>query len=294
MGLYNLSTIKNMSISEKLEINIISLFDWGFLEAGAYFNVDIDQSGAYVDNMSILTKVTDVRGPTYWQGPKNWVFEDTIDSSGANTPAIIYVSGIENSGALVNYRDGRVLLGGTQAAGSVRAYFSYKWVNFTSTRKIEHLRRVQYRQTRTDLTGSSATPMSEINVPLPFVAFDVPPITKSKRYGIGLLSPKVYNHDVIAYVVGESHSDVSRICDTIAKQEGFIFDMFDPQLVHESGDYPLNMNGTINSGKTHNQLSALYPWCLLKINSAECTNGSFIHEHIYQATVKINTEMTIC
>lgn len=293
MGLQNVCRISNMSLSEKVEINLISIFDWGFVEAGGYFNIDIDQSGDYVNNLSVLHKVVDPRGTTKWQGPKNWVYEESADSSGVNCPPVVYVDGVLNTGVSINYRDGSVN-GISSGATDVRAEFSYKWVTFTSTRKVENLRRVQYRQNRTDLNNGENKGPAEIRVPMPFVAFDVPPISESYYYGLGMHSPKVYNHDIVAYVIGETHADVVRICDIIARQEGFLFETFDPQEVHASGDYPLNFNGTLNSGKNHDELADLYPWSTIRINSAECTNGAYIHEHIYQATVKLNTTIVSC
>lgn len=293
MGLQNICRVSNMSLSEKIEINLISMFDWGFIDHGGYINVNLNQSGDYVDNLSVLHKIVDPRGFTKFQGPKNWVYEESADSSGVNCPPTVYVASVLNTGVTINYRDGSVT-GISSGATDVRAEFSYKWVTFTSTRKVENLRRVQYRQNRTDLGNNENKAPSEIRIPMPFVAFDVPPISESYPYGLGLHSPKVYNHDIVAYVVGETQADVTRICDMIAMQEGYLFNTFDPQLVHESGDYPLNFNGTLNSGKNHDELVVLYPWATLRINSAECLKGAYIHEHIYQASISLSTTIVSC
>jgi hypothetical protein len=290
MGLQNICSLTNMSLSEKLEINIISLFDWGFIDKGGYFNVDIDQSGSYVNNLSVLNKVVDPRGFTVWQGPKNWVYEDGADGSGVNYPPVIYVDNVISTGVTINYRDGNVRTSGTPT--DVRAEFSYKWVTVTSARKVDMYRKVRYRSGRTDLEEINGP--TELFVPMPFISFEVPPITSSRPYGVGFFSPKVISHRITANVVGENHSDVTRICDLICKQEGFIFDMFNPQEVHASGDYPLNMNGTFNSGKNHDELVELYPWGNFKILSAEAEDATYIHENICEAKVRIRTEMLNC
>lgn len=294
MGLQNICSLSNMSLSEKVEINLISIFDWGFLDHGGYFNIDINQSGAYVDNLSSLEKVVDPRGFTVWQGQKNWVYESSADSSGVNSPPKIYVNNILQTGNYsVNYRDGNVkITSGTPT--DVKAEYAYKWVTVTSARKLENFRNIRYRNTRTDINNNQLAQAQEIFVPMPFVSFEVPPISSSKKYGIGFFSPRLIQHQINAHVVGETHADVVRICDIICKQEGFIFQTFDPQVVHNSGDYPLNLNGTLNSGKNHDQLSSLYPWNDIKIVSAEADDASYIHENICEAIVRINTEFLNC
>lgn len=293
MGLQNICSLTNMSLSEKIEINLISIFDWGFLDNGGYLNIDINQSGAYVNNLSALTKVEDARGFTCWQGQKNWVYEESADSSGVNCPPRIYTNNILYTGiCTINYRDGNVTF--PTAKTDVRAEYAYKWVTVTSARKVENFRSIRYRNTRPDINNGENKYPQELFVPMPFVSFDVPPITSSKPYGVGFLSPRLFKHRISAHVVGETHSDVMRICDIICKQQGFIFDTFDPQLVHNSGDYPLNFNGTLNSGKNHDELAALYPWSTIRIDSAEADNSSYIHENICEAIVTLNTTILNC
>ena len=82
MPLKNTCSVRSMGISEKVELNLISFFDYGFLDKGGYFNVDFAQSGDYVSDISSLTKIRDNRGFTYWAGPKNWVYESAADNSG--------------------------------------------------------------------------------------------------------------------------------------------------------------------------------------------------------------------
>ena len=43
MSLNNICNVANMSISEKLEANLIGLFDWGFVDNGGYINIDVNQ-----------------------------------------------------------------------------------------------------------------------------------------------------------------------------------------------------------------------------------------------------------
>ncbi len=296
MSLNNVCDISNMSISEKVEANLITLFDWGFIDKGGYINIDINQSGAYVNNRSLLNKITDVRGGVYWQGPENWIYESGVSNGTPNAPVTVYRNDVLDSSPIINYRDGRVVLSsGNSTATTVKASFSYKWVTFTSSRKANSVRRLQSRQTRTDITNGEMEIPPEIRVPLPCVTIDTPPISSSRPYGIlGRNLIKVYSHTNNIYIIGEAASDVVRISDYICAQEGTTFRAFDPQLVKNSGDFPLNFDGTINSGKNYDQLCNDYPWSSIEIMSAESIYSNYLGPNIYQASIRLKTEVVAC
>lgn len=285
-----------MSVSEKLEINLISIFDWGFVDKGGYINVEINQTGCYVTNQSLLIQTTDIRNSgVRWQAPENLVYESGVTHSPAPySPALIYKNNILDSGAVINYRDGVIIPTAGASGDIVKAKFAYKWVNFTSSRKTGNVRRLKYRHTRTDIDNGDVDLPNEISLPLPSVLFDVPPISSSRPYSLDRWGARIYTHNINVCVVGESASDVTRICDYICGQEGMSFSSFDPELVISSGDFPLNFDGTKNSGKNHNQLSTDYPWATINIISAEGLWGAYIHEHIYEANVRLKTELVAC
>lgn len=300
MSLNKVCSVSKMSVSEKLEANIISYLDWGFLDKGAYINVDINQTGCYVGNESLLIEVSDPRATgtdsIYWQAPENLVYESGVSSSPAPYfSPLIYVNNILDNSPYINFRDGKIRPSTTVTSGmTLKAKFSYKWINFSSARKSPNTRRVQYRHTRTDIDNGDIDVLRESFVPLPSVIVDVPPISSSKPYGLDRWGIRRYFHTINISVVGESASDVTRICDYICDQKGFTIPSFDPELVVAANDWPLNFDGTINSGKNHIQLANSYPWANIEIKDAEGIWGSYIHEHIYQANVRLKTELVAC
>lgn len=291
MALKNICDIANMSISEKLEDNLVALFDWGFVDKGGYINVDLNQSGCYIDNRSILNKINDPRysGVSVWEGVENWVYETGMSVGSGNSP-LIYLDGVLDTGniATINYKDGRVYTPTT--VEEVKAQYSYKWVTFTSARKSRWVRRVQYYSQRKN--DNHLPP--EINMPLPCVTIDVPPIGRSKAYGLGAQSPRVYNNFVHFTIFAENASDAVKIADYIAMQESYAFLTFDPEEVIASGDYPLNFDGSLNSGKNYDELCNTYCWNQVKFNSAEGTYGDYIGENLYLASVLVETELISC
>lgn len=285
MALRKVCDIRNLSTSEKVEINLISFFDYGLLEVGAYFNIDIGQTGDYVDDLSLLEKVTDVRGFTKWVGHKNWVYEEGADSSGVNFPPVIEVDGSGYALGEINYRDGYVY-NIPNSATSVRASYSYKWANVTSSRKSGVGRRLQYGYVDNSVN-------QENMVRLPVVAFEVPPTSSSKLYGLGG-TPHIKTYKVRCTIIAENDNDAIRLAEVIANQQNITINTFDPDEVAASGDFPLDFNGLYSSGKTHDQLASLYPWHGIYIKSIAGQNGRFINENLYEAILNINIEILNC
>lgn len=298
MSLHNVCSITDISISEKVEANLISFLDWGFVDKGGYINININQSGAYVDNRSILSKHEDPRTPSIktFKGPENWVYQTEVNSDPApNIVPLVYVNNTLDLSPVINYKDGLVTPSiNVPANGVVKASYSYKWVTFISSRKSGTSRRVDYRQNRTDLDDPNSDIISEIKIPLPCVSVDVPPVSKSRPYGLDRLGPRIYTFFVNLSIVGESASEASRISDYICLQQGTNFSTFDPRLVVIANDFPLNFNGTLNSGKNHQQLSEDYPWSTIYIEEAQAYNGAYVHQNIYESFVRLKLELVAC
>lgn len=294
MPLRNTCSIRLMGTSEKVETNLISYFDFGFLDIGGYFNIEVNESGDYVDNLSSLTKVVDNRGFTYWAGPRNWVYESGADNSGVNAPPQIYVNNSLYTLGTINYRDGYVY--NIPSSGtSVKAEFAYKWVSVVSAKKTGYGRIIKYGENRTDLDPIARSGAPETRISLPFVSFDVSSIGDSRPYGIGAeLTPMLYTYDIKATVVGESPNDVKRISDIIVKQQGYSINTFDPEEATASGDYPLNLNGTLNSGKTHDELASSYGWNQLFFEKIKAQDGPVLSNGMFQTIINIKAKTMGC
>ncbi len=295
MPLKNTCSVRSMGTSEKVELNLISFFDYGFLDKGGYFNVDFAQSGDYVSDISSLTKIRDNRGFTYWAGPKNWVYESAADSSGCNCPPAIKVNGAIYTSGIINYREGYVY--NIPSTGtSVQAEFSYKWISMVSAKKSGYGRAIKMETMRPDLDQIPRSGAPELTITLPFVSFDVPPISTSKPYGLGSYdgAPMEYSYKAKATVVGENPDEVKRISDIIVKQQGFCLNTFNPDEATASGDYPLYIDGRLNSGKSHDQLSAQYPWGQILLEDVKATDGPNLKNGLFQSIVTMRLKMVGC
>lgn len=297
-SLHNVCNVSDISISEKVEANLISFLDWGFVDKGGYVNININQTGAYVDNRSILQKYSDPRSPNakIYKGAENWVYQtDTSASPSPNIIPLVYVNNTLDPSPTINYRDGLVTPSiNIPTNAVVKASYSYKWVTFLSSRKSYNTRRFNFRQNRTDLNDPNGNVLAEMQIPLPCVSVDVPAVSKSRPFGIDRLGPRIYTFFVDLSVLGETASEVSRISDYICVQQGTNFSTFDPKLVVSANDFPLNFNGTLNSAKNHQQLSEDYPWSTIYIEQAEAYSGSYVHENIYESFVRLKLELVAC
>ena len=164
MPLKNICSVRSKGVSEKIETNLVSYFDFGLLDKGGYFNIEINQTGDYISNLSSLTKVVDNRGFTYWAGPKNWVYESGADNNGVNAPAQIYLngSGTPYISGIVNYREGHVYNLPSATTG-VKAEFSYKWVTVTSSNQSGYGRTIRNGYNRTDLNTIARSGAPELS-----------------------------------------------------------------------------------------------------------------------------------
>lgn len=287
MGLKRVCSVRNVGPSEKIEANIISYFDYEFLDNGAYFNVALDATGDYNSNLSSLSKVNDQRGFTYWAGPKNWVYESGADNSGVYAPAQIYVNGSGYSLGTINYRDGYVYNVPISATG-VKASYSYKWISFVSARKTGIGRKL----TTNSVQYSGINP--EIELSLPIVSIDVSPINKVIDYGLSADRIKKLEYDVKFTIISTSDSDVKRISDILVNQRNSYIDSFDPTIVKSSGDFPLTKNGIINSGKSHQELVELYPWNSIYILDASSKYSNSVIDGLSQCVVTMKIETPNC
>ena len=287
--LKNISSVADQSASEMIKTNLISFFDLGFLNAGGYINIDFGQLNASGTDISLLRKIIDKRfsDKEVWQGAENWLYESDI-TSGTPMVTAVTINGTPVVDPEIDYTNGRVLL--PTGATNVRARYSYKWVTFTSSQdSLSPLRISDYSS-----KSKNQTP-AEVILPLPFVSFHVPPISKSKINGLNRnYDSKTITHNIIVEVFGQSPSETQRISDIIANQSGHSMPMYCINSAGLADDLPLNFDGTLNSGKNHLQLFEDYPWTYMKFKEITSRNGDYINTKVHKVILKMTTETILC
>lgn len=261
------SNINRPNISENIRDNVITFIDWGMLNAGGFYNVNIPASGAYGGDPSRLRPVSDPRytNGRVWQGFRNnWVWESGIATviqpvaiSGLYINNTFYPNG---SGYYIDYPGGRVIFdNAVPAASAVKLAYSFKQVNVTDANRVPLFRRIQLDSYRVDYaeftTGSGlAGLLAEGKIQLPAIAVETPIRTNSRPYELGNGS-QIIETDVVLHILAEDDSTASRLADALIKQKEKTIFMYDPHEVGLSGKFPLDYRGVlVNRTMTYDNL----------------------------------------
>jgi hypothetical protein len=315
--LKGVTNIADSMISTQISDNIIEFFNWGLLEAGSYFNVNMPATGLYGGNKHELRLVDD---PNYsagqvWEGYRsNWVWETGVSPS--TQP--IQVSGIYIGGAFqpgtgvgtyahyVDYPNGRIVFDSAiSTTSTVSAEFSYKWVNVIKAEGIPWFRELQYNSQRVDSehfaqTGSGDwSQLGQARVQMPALAVEVVPRRRFEPYELG--STRSAYTDVLIHVLAEEEYVAAQLVDVVSLQEEKTLWMFDTNLLATQNKYPLNYRGELT---TDALTSGRYPdlvsdtsegglrWKKMFIPNCVSQGLSTLNPSLYIGTVRMTTEVT--
>jgi hypothetical protein len=302
--LKGLSDYGDQSSIEMLRQSVISWLDFGFITAGAYFNVNLPTSGEYGGDFSRLRYV-DAPGYTdgqVWQASRsNFVWESGL---GKGTP--IDISGVYVGGSLVttgysiNYPNGTVTFDTPiSTASTVQLEHSIKHIQVTDANNIELFRQGQldsYRVDRFDQAQSGEwAPLSQSRTQLPLIAVDVAPRRTATGYelGNGILNTDT---EIVCHIVTETPSDCDRIADILSQQQDSKIYIANINRMADSGITILDYNGD----KTNTTMT--YPEIVAESSpyrGSACffTKGSIQERQTlgdaYKRTVRLNGEILV-
>lgn len=237
-------------ISKTIEANMIEFINWGFINAGAYTNIDVPTSGAYGGNFAQLRNVDDPRytDDTIYEGIRgNWVWESGMDYGTPNYP-LVYIDNVLTSGYNVDYINGRVVFD-TAPTGTVTASYSYKEVKVVSAKENPIVNMVQTLSRRPDDSNFLANSgihigLRDNHIQLPCISIE----SNSRRangWELGGGTLDVFN-TVKCYILGESDYEVQQIADTLCDQENKSIRLFSLDRMASNNAYPLTPQGYIN------------------------------------------------
>lgn len=295
--------------SEILTDSLITYVDWGFLQAGAYFNVQIPTSGAYGGDFSSLRPVKDPRytdGQVWESAHQNWIWE-----SGLQTPnAPISISGVfidgdfslAGSGHYYDYPLGRVVFDTPIATSSeVKVEYSYKWINVNDGDAITWLSRPNYKWSRVDSpfysqAGSGDfSDLGDRTINLPSVSVQVPPISKTSGYELGSDS-RYANNNISFHILTDNKGICQKLADILADHNQKTVFLFDSNKMVQSGVYPLDYRGMVREqALTYPQLvdADAYRWNKIKFENAAAENIQRLSDSLYYCVVNASTSMVL-
>lgn len=247
-------------LSDTLETNLVSWFQWGFLEKGGFWNVKIPTSGAYGGEAHRLRPVAD---PSYTNGQvweayrQDWIWETGVNY--AVQP--IRVSGVFVDGNFkpatgvgaykhyIDYRFGKVVFDTPISTGAkVTCEYSYRLYNVTPG-NTEWWRQIQTRSYRIDNNnfGTMGSGMwnvlAENRIQLPAIIVQVIPSNRRHGYEIGSEAHTV-QQDVLFHVVSETSYDTNQLSDIITAQQDSRIILFNKNDVLEQERFALDYRGS--------------------------------------------------
>lgn len=298
------------TLSEILLDNFVNFFDWGFLDAGLYYNIHMPQSGIYGGDRNVLRPV---QSPNYnngqvWEGYRqNWVWESGIN---ATTDLPINISGvfvddtfydIDNVSKpyYINYPDGRVVFDtAIPDTSEVKLEYSHKSVQVVPAKGIPWFRQLQQMSFRSEkdfqVSGSGGwVQLGQTRVQLPAIAVEVVPTTKMIPYQLG--GGQWVHSDIVFYIMSENDWECNNISDTIVNQNNRTLSLFNPTSAGMSGVAPFNYRNELTENAVP---SGVYPSLVANhfyrrcwIDSARGSAVTQVSPDLYMTTARYVTEV---
>lgn len=308
--LNSLTNAQDSTISNILLDNFINFYDWGFIDRGSFYNINIPQSGLYGGDRHKLRKSDDPRytsGKVWESYRQNWVWESGIDGttqqpitiSGVFVDGDFYATGNVTKPFYVDYPNGRVIFDDAQStSANVQIEYSHKWVQVVPAEGISWFRQIQSRSFRNESgfhvenSGGWAI-LGQSRVQLPALAIEVIPPRSLEGYQLG--GGQNVNNEIVFHVITENHWECANIMDSVLYQNDRNIHLYDPTEVGMSGASPFNYR---NELRPHAIPSGLYPtlvdnfyWKKCWINNSRSNDITQMTPDLYIGSVRCSTEV---
>jgi|DEB0MinimDraft_6_1074348.scaffolds.fasta_scaffold28366_2 hypothetical protein len=299
------STITNILLD-----NFVYFYDWGFLDRGSFYNIEIPQSGIYGGDRHTLRRSED---PNYtdgqvWEGyRKNWVWESgieattqqPIDISGVFVNSTFYATGNTENPYYIDYRNGRVVFDSAQStSATVNVAFSHKWVEVVPAEGVPFFREIQqgsfYTKSGFNVYNSGGwAQLGETRIQLPALAIEVNPPQSFDGYQLG--GGQWVNNDVVFYIIAENYWECTNIMDIVLYQNDSTLKLFNPTSVALSGTFPFNYRNELNDNAIP---SGMYPSMVQNfpyrdcwINNSKGGNVTELSPQLFIGTTRCSTQV---
>ncbi len=319
LHLKGFNSVFDNNLTNELQDNMVEFLDWSLLQKGNYFNVtlgELSPNNFDYSNLRLSSNQHYASGQA-WEGfRKNWVWQSGLNPPSdvtapfvSNNNAVPGISGVyvndtfypsDTTGAYshkVDYFNGRVVFDSAISSDStVKAEYSYKYINVVYANSIPWLREIQYRnlepnsffnnQNRGDFTLPA-----EARVQLPAIAVEVVPRRTFSGYQVGG-GQYVYT-DVIFHCLAEDAYTRNQLLDMVSLQNEKTFFLFDSNMIAKSGDFPIDYRGVPVSGALrYPDLIQKYSGTKRQVRIKDVTvqNMDVINSNFYGGLVRATTE----
>ena len=308
--LANLRNVQDSTLSNTLLDNFVAMYDWGLLDRGQFYNINIPESGIYGGDRHRLRTAQD---PNYtdgqvWEGYRqNWVWESGISAtdeqpitiSGVFVDDTFYATGNVTKPFYIDHPNGRVVFDtALTTTSAVQLEYSHKWVQVVPAQGVPWFRQIQQGSFRNEegfqvSSSGNWVQLGQTRVQLPAIAIEVVPAKSLQPYQLG--GGQWTNTDVLFYVISENHWECTNLMDAILYQNDRSIHLFDPTAVAISGVLPFNYRNELNENAIP---SGLYPnmvddffYRRCWINESRGNEISQLSPELYIGTTRCSTQV---
>ena len=308
--LANLRNAQDSTLSNTLLDNFIAMYDWGLLDRGQFYNIDIPESGIYGGDRHKLRTAQD---PNYtdgqvWEGYRqNWVWESGISAtdeqpitiSGVFVDDTFYATGNVTKPFYIDHPNGRVVFDtALTTTSAVQLEYSHKWVQVIPAQGVPWFRQIQQGSFRNEegfqvSNSGNWVQLGQTRVQLPAIAIEVVPAKSLQPYQLG--GGQWVNTDLVFYIMSENHWECTNLMDAILYQNDRSVHLFDPTAVAISGVLPFNYRNELNENAIP---SGLYPnmvddffYRRCWINESRGNEVSQLSPELYIGTTRCSTQV---
>jgi hypothetical protein len=301
----NVDNATDATLSEMLLDNFVNFYDWGLLDKGGFYTIQIPQSGIYGGDRHRL-RIVDT--PNYtagqvWEGYRqNWVWEGSgnvdgvaqqpLNISGVYVDGTFYGTGNVSNPFYIDYQLGRVVFDSPQPSTSdVQLEYSHKRVQVVPSEGISWFRQLQQNSFRNEenfqVAGSGGwIHLGQTRLQLPAIAIEVVPARSTKGYQLG--GGQWVRSDIVFYVMAENHWESVNLIDTIVAQNDRTLTLFNTTKVAASGAAPFTFeNGRQRELTGHAVPSGLYPNLVENYPYRKC----WVYETTSQNITQLSTDL---
>lgn len=305
------NSIFDTTLNNEIQDNIIEFLDWGLLEKGNYFNINlgelsennIDYSRLHLSNNEYYQK-----GKAWESLRKNWVWQSGINYTpkpltGSNNayPGVsgIYVNDVfypsNTTGQYshkIDYYNGRVIFNNPIPTGSkVQAEYSYKYINIIYANAVPWLREVEYKSDTNNKNVQNSL-LNEMNIQLPAIAVEICPRRTMKPFQLG--GGQYVNTDILFHCMAEDDITRNTLTDIISYQNDRYIQMFNTEAISANQDFPLNAYGYPHSGSLiYPQIISNYPGYHMFLKNLDVQDVVTINSNLYLSVVRLTTEIIV-
>lgn len=299
------------NISNLLEVNLKTYYDWQLLSIGAWNEVQVDNSGIYGD-YSQLRAVKDRyynEGEVWESSRKDWVWEtgvNYVDATGSiNDPLQVGNLNINDVPAAnshhINYPLGRVIFDtAISITSTVQIDRSERLVQVLRADDAPWWSELQYGSYEIDeqfLTYASGewSIGGHQRIQMPCIIIEVVPKGTAEGWQLGGAG-QIVSRDVLFHVLAEDRVTRNNIMDIVNLQGNHSITLFNSNSLAVSGDYPLDFRGERTGTFMYpdfiqaNELGGhRYQPCRM-VNSTILQSRQF-HPRLFEATVRTTMEI---